>query len=211
MSLRYDQSHAGVLFAGEVMKSTLNFLIRNEVTKECYVWTYIYHKISGEGESGDEPSQCIDEIYQMLLLCFSSLLGDWLNCLLTHSLPATKVTDWLPDASFYSFHSFFLSYLGNSDATSPEDDEGTETGDNSIVKNYFDTTGDQSLLTEVNVNKDEDNENNLLLRMLEDEEDSIEGSTIIAAKRIITSVKVRHYFFSKISRDNEISIRCKWN
>ena len=36
LSLRHDQSHASVLFAGEVMKSTLNFLIRNEVTKECY-------------------------------------------------------------------------------------------------------------------------------------------------------------------------------
>ena len=84
--------------------------------------------------------------------------------------------------------------MGNSDATSPEDDDGTETGDNSIVKNYFDTTGDQSLLTEVNVDRDEDDEKNLLLKMLEDEEDSIESSTIIAAKRIITSIKVRHFF-----------------
>ena len=126
----------------------------------------------------------------MLQLSYSSLLSDWLNYFLAQSL-LVKVTDKFPNSSICSF---FLSYLGNSDATSPEDDDGTETGDNSIVKNYFDTTGDQSLLTEVNVDRDEDDEKNLLLKMLEDEEDSIESSTIIAAKRIITSIKVRHFF-----------------
>lgn len=108
-----------------------------------------------------------------------------------------KVIKRLTSLPFRIFVTTF-SYFGNSDANSPEDDDddtetdaGTEAGteDNSIVRNYFDTTGEQ------NFEKDEENEKNLLRRMLEDEEDSTDSGTIIASKRILTSIKVTYFTF----------------